>query len=72
MLTLTFLPIFGCLCCPKTVLRQSKDLFRGSYQIKEITFDPHIAYQSFKLTSELHFCEICKKPQAKFFIPPFR
>ena len=36
------------------VLRLSKGLFRGTYSIKEFTFDPHIAYQSFKLTAELH------------------
>ena len=36
------------------VLRLSKDLFRETYSIKEFTFDPHIAYQSFKLTAELH------------------
>ena len=29
-------------------------LFRETYSIKEFTFDLHIAYQSFKLTAELH------------------
>ena len=36
------------------VLRLSKGLFRETYSIKEFTLDPHIAYQSFKLTAELH------------------
>ena len=36
------------------VLRLSKDLFRETYEIKEFTFNPHIAYQSYKLTAELH------------------
>ena len=36
------------------VLRLSKSLFREIYSIKEFTFDPHIAYQSYKLTAELH------------------
>ena len=36
------------------VLRLSKDLFRETYSIKEFRFDPHIAYQSYKLTAELH------------------
>ena len=36
------------------VLRLSKSLFRETYSIKEITCDPHIACQSFKLTAELH------------------
>ena len=31
-----------------------KGLFREAYSIQELTFDPHIAYQSFKLTAELH------------------
>ena len=33
------------------VIRLSKGLFRETYSIKEFTFDPHIAYQSFKLTA---------------------
>ena len=37
-----------------TVIRLSKSLFRETYSIKEFTFDSHIAYQSFKLTAELH------------------
>ena len=37
------------------VLRLSKGLFRETYSIKEFTFDSHIAYQSYKLTAELHF-----------------
>ena len=36
------------------VIRLSKNLFRETYSIKEFTFDSHIAYQSFKLTAELH------------------
>ena len=36
------------------VIRLSKGLFRETYSIKEFTFDPHIAYQTFKLTAELH------------------
>ena len=36
------------------VLRLSKGLFRETYSIKEFTFDSHIAYQSYKLTAELH------------------
>ena len=36
------------------VFRLSKDLFRETYSIKEFIFDPHIAYQSYKLTGELH------------------
>ena len=36
------------------VIRLSKGLFRENYSIKELTFDAHIAYQSFKLTAELH------------------
>ena len=36
------------------VLRLSKGLFREIYSIKQFTFDSHIAYQSYKLTAELH------------------
>ena len=36
------------------VLRLSKGLFRETYSIKEFIFDPHVAYQSYKLTAELH------------------
>ena len=36
------------------VIRLSKGLFRETYSIKKFTFDPHIAYQIFKLTAELH------------------
>ena len=36
------------------VFRQSKCLFRETCSIKEFTFDPHIAYQSFKLTADLN------------------
>ena len=38
----------------KRVIRLSKGLFRETYSIKELIFDPHIAYQSYKLTAELH------------------
>ena len=46
-----FLDVF---IVPNRVIRLSKGLFREIYSIKEFTFDPHIAYQSFKLTAELH------------------
>ena len=36
------------------VIRLSKGLFREIYSIKEFIFDPHMAYQSNKLTAELH------------------
>ena len=36
------------------VLRLSKGLFRETYSNKELIFDPHIAYQSYNLTAELH------------------
>ena len=36
------------------VIRLSKGLFRETYSIEELTFDPHITYQSFKITAELH------------------
>ena len=36
------------------VIWLSECLFRETYSIKDFTFDPHIAYQSFKLTAELH------------------
>ena len=36
------------------VLRLGKSLIRENYSIKEFTFDPHIAHQSYKLTAELH------------------
>ena len=36
------------------VFRLSKGLFRETYSIKEFTFDPHIMYQSYKSTAELH------------------
>ena len=36
------------------VLRLNKGLFRETYPFKEFTFDPHIAYQSYDLTAELH------------------
>ena len=36
------------------VFRLSKGLFREIYSIKEFTFDPHIMYQSYKSTAELH------------------
>ena len=36
------------------VLRLSKGLFRETYSIKVFIFDPNIAYQSYKLTAELH------------------
>ena len=36
------------------VFRLSKGLFGETYSIKEFTFEPHIAHQSFKLTAELH------------------
>ena len=36
------------------VPRLSKGLCRETYSIKEFIFDPHIAYQSYTLTAELH------------------
>ena len=36
-----------------TVIRLNKYLFCEAYLIKVFTFDPHIAYQSFKPTTEL-------------------
>ena len=36
------------------VLRLSELLFRKTLSIKEFIFDPHVAYQSYKLTAELH------------------
>ena len=36
------------------VIRLSKGLFRETYSLKEFIFVPHIAYQSYKLTAELH------------------
>ena len=38
----------------KRVLRLSKGLFRETYSHKELVFDPHITYQSYKFTCELH------------------
>ena len=35
-------------------LRLSKGLFRETYSTKEFIFDPHIAYQSYELTAEVH------------------
>ena len=57
MLTLTFFIIYNFLdvfFVQNRVIRLSKGLFRETYSIKEFTFDSHIAYQSFKLTAELH------------------
>ena len=36
------------------VIRLIKGLFRETYYIKEFIFDPHIAYQSYNFTAELH------------------
>ena len=36
------------------VIRLSKSVFSETYSIQEFIFDPHFAYQSFKLTAELH------------------
>ena len=36
------------------IIRLSRGLFREFYPLKEFIFDPHIAYQSYKLTAELH------------------
>ena len=36
------------------VLRLNKGLFRETYPFKEFNFEPHIAYQSYDLTAELH------------------
>ena len=37
-----------------SVNRLCKSLFRETFSIKEFTFDPLIAYQSFKLMADLH------------------
>ena len=37
----------------RNVIRLSKGPFRETYSTKEFIFDPHIAYQSFKLMVEL-------------------
>ena len=55
MLTLTFLNNFlDVFTVQIRVIRLSKSLFRKTYSIKEFSFDPDIAYQSFKLTAKLH------------------
>ena len=36
------------------VLRLNKGFFRETYPFKEFNFEPHIAYQSYDLTAELH------------------
>ena len=55
MLTLNFsYNFFGRFFVQNRIIRLSKGLFRETYSIKEFTFDPHIAYQSFELTAELH------------------
>ena len=36
------------------IIRLSKGLFRETYSIKELIFDPQNAYQNFKFTAELH------------------
>ena len=55
MLTLNFsYNFFGHFFVQNRVIRLSKGLFRETYSIKVFTFDPHIAYQSFELTAELH------------------
>ena len=54
MVTLTFFIIFVRLFLQNRVIRISKGFFRETYLIREFTFDPQIAYESFKLTAELH------------------
>ena len=39
------------------VLRLSKGPFSETYSIKEFIFDPHIAYQSYNLNKNEHFCD---------------
>ena len=48
---LNFLDVF---IVQNRVIRLSKGVIRETYSIKEFTFDPKIAYRSFKLTAELH------------------
>ena len=48
------------------VPRLSKGLFRETYSIKEFIFDPHIAYQSYKLTAELHLSYFLLRQQNFF------
>ena len=50
-LELQFLDVF---IVQNRVIRLSKGLFRETNSIKEFTFDSQTAYQSFKLTAELH------------------
>ena len=52
MLNLTF--FISYFIVQNRVIRLSKGLFRDTYSINYFTFDPQIAYQSFKLTAELH------------------
>ena len=48
---LIFLDVF---IVQNRINRLSQGLFRETYSIKEFVFDPHNAYQKFKLTAELH------------------
>ena len=71
MLTLTFFHNFVDVFIEQNkVMRLCKGLFRETYSIKEFTFDPHIAYQSFKLTAELHLtrklCDDVRVSSEKF------
>ena len=50
-----FQKFLGVFFVQNRVIRLSKGLFRETYSINEFIFDPHIAYQSLKLTAELHF-----------------
>ena len=49
-----FYNLLDVLIVQNRVIRLSKGLFRETYSIKEFTFDPHIAYKSFKFTAELY------------------
>ena len=51
---LNFLNVF---IVQNSVIRLNKGRFRETYSIKEFTFGPHVAHQSFKLTAELHLTE---------------
>ena len=49
-----FLNILEVFVVQNRVNRLSKSLFRETFSVKEFTFDPLIAYQSFKLVADSH------------------
>ena len=52
MLTLSFFFFLDVFILQNRIIRLSQGLFRETYSIIEFIFDPHIAYQNFKLTAE--------------------